>query len=210
MPTRDATADSFYRDMMVRGIPVIETSRISANFCTHAVLMDKALAAYHLARGLLLSGHSRLAVMEAPQSTILLDAIKPTIPRYNTTATIQHATPEQLGDLISQGVTASICDGTTRANQVRRRLDERLLFPGCGEMSLCAVGMMTADTCCNGYYIEPANHAATIAGLIRDLQPHRLSILWLNGVYIDRDTVSPPGTPPDMSTMLAPDSIGPA
>ena len=97
---------------MVRGVPVIETSRIPANFATHAVLMDKSLAAYHLARGLLLSGHSQLAIMEAPESTILLDAIKPTIPRYNA-ATIRHATPKpQLDDLISQGVTAAICDGT--------------------------------------------------------------------------------------------------
>lgn len=206
----DATPDSFYRDMMVRGIPVIETSRLATNFSTHAVLMDKSLAAYHLARGLLLTGHSQLAIMEAPDSTVLLDAMKPAISRYNTTAAIRHATPDELDELISQGITAAICDGTTRANQVRQRLEQRRLFPGCGEMSLCAIGMMTPDACCNGYYIDPATHAATIAGLVRDLQPHRLSILWLNGLYIDRGTISAPGTPPDMAALLAPDSASPA
>ena len=119
------------------------------------------------------------------------------------------ATPDQLDELISQGITATICDGSTRANQVRQRLEQRRLFPGCGEMSLCAVGMMTPDACCNGYYIDPATHAATIAGLVRDLQPHRLSILWLNGLYIDRGTISAPGTAPDMTAMLAPESVIP-
>ena len=202
----DATPDNFYRDMMVRGIPVIETTRLCAHFGTHAVLLDKALAAYHLARGLLLSGHSQVAIMEPADSNILLEAVKPTIPRYNTIATVRHATPDQLDELISHGITAAICDGNARANQVRQRLEQRRLFPGCGEMSLCATGVMAADTCCNGYYIEPATQAATIAGLVRDLQTHRLSILWLNGHYIDRGTVSAPGAPPDMATMLTPDS----
>lgn len=206
----DATPDSFYHDMMVRGIPVIETSRLPASFSTHAVLMDKSLAAYHLARGLLLSGHSHLAVMEAPGAGTLLDAIKPAVARYIKAATVCHATSEQLDELIAQGVTAAICDGTAAANQVRQRLEQRRLFPGCGEMSLCAIGAMSPDACCNGYYIDPTTHAATIAGLVRDLQPHRLSILWLNGLYIDRGTVSAPGSPPDMAAMLAPDIVDPS
>jgi DNA-binding transcriptional regulator YhcF (GntR family) len=202
----DATPDNFYREMMVRGIPVIETCRISPSFATHAALMDKSLAAYHLARGLLLTGHTHIAVMESPDSTALLDAVKPAIARYNTTATFLPAAPDQLDELISQGVTAAICDGNARAQQVRQLLEQRRLFPGCGEMSLCAIGTMAADTCCNGYYLEPATHATTVADLTRDLQPHRLSILWLNGVYIDRGTISTPGAPPAMADLLTPAS----
>lgn len=205
-----ATPDGFYHDMMVRGIPVIETSRLPAKFSTHAVLMDKSLAAYHLARGLLLSGHSQLAIMEAQGASTLFDAIKPALGRYSWNATICHATPEQLDELIAQGITATICDGTASANLVRQRLEQRRLFPGCGEMSLCAIGMMSADACCNGYYLDPTTHAATIAGLVRDLQPHRLSILWLNGLYIDRGTVSAPGAPPDMAAMLTPELADPS
>lgn len=205
-----ATPESFYREMMVRGIPVIETCRIPANFSTHAVLMDKSLAAYHLARGLLLSGHASIAVMEAPESTVLLEAVKPTIARYNTTASFRSATPEQLDQLIADGVTATICDGTARALLVRQLLEGRRLFPGCGEMSLCAIGTMTADACCNGYYLDPQMHATTVADLTREIQPHRLSILWLNGAYIDRGTVSAPGAPPAMADLLAPEvaSVG--
>ena len=202
------TPESFYREMMVRGIPVIETSRIPTSFSTHAVLMDKSLAAFHLGRGLLLSGHTQLASVEAPDSTIVLEALKLAIRRDAPTATVTPATPQQLDELIAQDITAAVCDGSARADQIRQLLEQRRLFPGCGEMSLCAIGTANPEICCNGYYIEPAAHASAVADLVRDLQPHRLSVLWLNGIYVDRGTVSSPGAPPEMATLLTPEPMG--
>lgn len=191
----EQTSEAVYRDLLLRGIPIIETLRPSRTYSTHGVLLDRSLAAFNLGRDLLLAGHTRLATVDARNSTTLFDATHWAIARYGASATVHAASLEHIHEVIAQGVTAILCDGAPAAARVRLAVeDSRPLLSFHDHISVVAVGMMTPTLPCSGYYLDPKRQASVVAETIRTLQPHRLSVLWLNGVFIDHGTLVAPST----------------
>lgn len=185
-----ATADSLYHSFAIRGVPVIETSRLPQRYSTHGALLDRHLAAFTLGRDLLLGGHSRLAALDVPGSTEILDGMWQASRRYNN-GVVETLTPEQIPAAVEDGTTAFICDGVDLASETLCRLDLLGIRPGHqSHISLCGIGTMGQDVCCTGYYIDPARHAAAVADVAGGLQPTRLSRVWLNGAYVERGTLT--------------------
>ena len=201
-----AMPDSFYHDLAIRGLPVLDTLRASGTYSTHGVLLDRSQGAFNLGRDLLFAGHKRLAAIDLRNSTTVFDALTWAVARYGAGATVHAATPEHLTDAIHQGVSAVVCDGVETAADAGQVLNDRrssLLLTG--SISLAAVGELSERVCCSGYYLDPVRQAQAIAGIMRDLQPHRLSVIWLSGTFIDRGTMRPMAAamPNRMAALLA-------
>jgi len=185
----NSSAD-LYRQLALRGIPVIETDHLPQHHSTHAALLDRHLAAFNLGRDLLLAGHSRLAALDMQGSTAVLNGLSQAARRYGN-GIVETLTPEQLGEALEDNTTAFICDGNDLAGQILCMLDTWGIRPGGrSSISLCAIGMMTQEICCSGYYIDPARQASAVAEVARSIQAHRNSILWLSGTYLDRGTMA--------------------
>lgn len=200
-----AMPDSFYHEMAIRGMPVVNTVRASGNYATHGVLLDRSQGGFSLGRDLLFGGHKRLAAVDAPNSTTVFDAMNWAVARYGSGATVHACTTDQLPDAIQQGASAVVCDGVDLAAEAQQVLDDRrltLLSPA--PISLAAVGELSERVSCSGYYLDPVRHAQTVASVMQSLQPHRLSVIWLSGTLVDRGTIRPQAAPmPQPSRMAA-------
>jgi hypothetical protein len=205
-----AMPDSFYHDLALRGLPVLDTVRASGVYSTHGVLLDRAQGAFNLGRDLLFAGHKRLAAIDLRNSTTVFDALTWAVARYGSGATVHAATTEHVADVIHQGVSGVVCDGVEAAGDASQTLNDRrssLLLSG--DISLAAVGELSERVCCSGYYLDPVRQAQVIAGVMQNLQPHRLSVIWLSGTFIDRGTMRPMAAaipmaaPNRMSALLA-------
>lgn len=184
--------DSFYHDLAIRGLPVLDAVRASGTYSTHGVLLDRAQGAFNLARDLLFAGHKRLAAIDLRNSTTVFDALTWAVARYGSGATVHAASAEHLTDAIHQGVSAVVCDGVDIAAGASLTLNDRRSSPLlAGNISLAAVGDLSERVCCSGYYLDPMRQTQAIAGVMQNLQPHRLSVIWLSGTFIDRGTMRP-------------------
>ncbi len=190
-----------YRNLMVRGIPVVETVRRNAEFSAHGVLFDRQFAGFSLARDLLLTGHVRLIAVENEGQSELSHALELASARYAPEAIMLSTTCEQVATLCDQRPSAIVCDGLDVASRARAELQSAGVEIG-KKISLCAIGSAAGDAFCTGYFLNPATHAAAIGRLIGDIQPHRLSVLWLNGRYIDRETTSAITLADDASSII--------
>ncbi len=191
-----AMPGSFYHDLAIRGLPVLDTARANGTYSTHGVLLDRAQGAFNLARDLLFAGHKRLAAIDLRNSTTVFDALTWAVARYGSGATVHAASAEHLTDAMHQGVWAVVCDGVDTAADASQTLNDRrssLLLAG--NISLAAVGELSERVCCSGYYLDPVRQAQAIAGVMQNLQPHRLSVIWLSGTFIDRGTMRPMAAP---------------
>lgn len=189
-----AMPDSFYHDLAIRGLPVLDTARASGTYSTHGVLLDRAQGAFNLGRDLLFAGHKRLATIDLRSSTTVFDALTWAVARYGSGATVHAASAEHLTDAIHQGVSAVVCDGVDTAADASQTLSDRRLLVT-GTISVAAVGDLSERVCCSGYYLDPVRQAQAIAGVMQNLQPHRLSVIWLSGTFVDRGTMRPMAAP---------------
>ena len=205
-----AMPDSFYHDLAIRGLPVLDTVRASGTYSTHGVLLDRSQGAFNLGRDLLFAGHKRLAAIDVGGRTTVFDALTWAVARYGSGASVLAARAEHLGDAIHQGVSAVVCDGVETAAEAGQILnDGRSSLLLAGNISLAAVGELSERVCCSGYYLDPVRQAQAIAGVMANLQAHRLSVIWLSGTFIDRGTmrpmagVMPAAIPNRMAALLA-------
>jgi DNA-binding LacI/PurR family transcriptional regulator len=192
-----ATPESFYRGLIVRGIPIVAACDNDRHYSTHAVLLDSALAAFSMARDLVLAGHRRLVAIDPRSSTRLCDAIRSAISRYGPQATVDSLSPNELRALPESGATAIIASSVDLALRVRAELNARgLQIPA--QVSLAAIGCAAPDVSITGYYVDWAQTASTIAQLLKEASPHRPAVLWLSPTFIDRGTTALPPRGPSV------------
>lgn len=190
-----AASQGLYHDLAIRGVPVIETRRALHHYSTHAVLLDRHLAAFCLGRDMLLAGHTRLAAVDVAGSTTVFAGLSQAAARYGN-GIVETLTPEQLHEAIDDDTTAFVCDGVELASHILCMLEGMGLRPGLhSPLTLGAMGTLGSDICCSGYYVDPARQATAIADLARTLQPHRPSMLWLTGTFVERGTLGVPRAP---------------
>jgi len=180
--------DSMLRDLMVRSISVLLVEREPGTYSTHAVLIDKSLAATMLARELVMAGHTRFAVVEPKGKLEVTHAIRSTADRYDIDAAVDTVDASFAGEAVQQGATAIICASEPSAREARQDIERRGIgFPG--RIALVAIGTADGDAVCSGYYVHPQQYAQTIVQLIQDRFTNRPTALWLSGAYVDAGTL---------------------
>jgi DNA-binding transcriptional regulator YhcF (GntR family) len=182
------TSDEFLRDLMVRNVPVVLVNREPGALSLHAVLVDVALGGARLAREMLLAGHRRLMTVEQRGSSVLTHAVRQVAARYATDAIVESCFPEEIRAIFGSGARGVICDSAQAGAAVRRAAAESgVQIPD--QISLAAAGSCREPVPCSGYFASVTELAAAIAGILRNAQPSRPAVLWLNGEWRDVGTI---------------------
>jgi hypothetical protein len=200
-----STPESFLRDLVVRGVPVVAVGREARTYSMHAVLVDAALGAARLTRELILAGHRRLAAVDDGGGATVVQAVRVAAERSAPDATVDACDPGEVAALVEHGVTAFVCGSPRAALRVGSQL-RRLGADVPGGVSLAAVGCRCGDadcdSCggcpCSGYYVDCAQIADAVAQLLADA-PARPATLWLAGQYVDRGTTGAGGFAPELT-----------
>ncbi len=187
------TPDTFLRDLVVRGMPVVAVNRELKTYSMPAVIIDTALCVSRLGRDLLLAGHRRLAAVEPPGTTSIAFGLRQAAARYVPESVIDSCSPAEIGTLIEHGVTGIVCGSTRAAQQVRAQL-ERLKLQVPERISLTAIGCLEAEAPCSGYYCTCRQIADAVVELLK-APTGRPSVIWLAGDFQDRGTIGPTGSP---------------
>lgn len=181
--------DAFLRDLTVRNMPVLLVNREPGSLSLHAVLVDVALGGARLAREMLLSGHRKLLAVERHGSAVLSHAVRQVTARYASEATVDTCAPDELPPMMDLQATGIICDSACAAAAVQEAVRSAgMQIPE--QFSLAAVGCGAAPFPASGYYVSPVELAGLIAGVLRDAQIARPTVLWLNGTWQDAGTIS--------------------
>jgi len=184
-----ATPESFLRDLLVRGMPVVAVNREPKTYSLHAVLVDVALGVTRLGRDLLLAGHRRLGAIEPRGMSAVSQSLRQAAARYAQDVIVEACDAAEVSSLVAGGITAFVCDSVTTAQRAGNLLRERNIdIPG--RVSLTAVGCMCPQAACTGYFVPCAQFAETVIGLLRETQA-RPTTLWLPGSWVDRGTLAP-------------------
>ena len=184
-----ATPDAFLRDLLVRNIPLVVVNHELKTYSVHAVQVDLTLGVSRLGRDLLLAGHRRLGALEAPGSTVVVQALRQSAARYAPDAVVEAAAPIEAEMLLDAGVTAFVCGSVKDAGQARSVLAARkVTVPQ--QVSVTAVGCACSAAGCSGHFVECERIADAVVGLLRDI-PTRPVTIWLPGEWIDRGTFAP-------------------
>lgn len=186
------TPDTFLRDLVVRGIPVVVVGREPRTYSVDSVMVDVVHGASRLARELHELGHTRFAAVEAPGHNALTDALRRALARH-AGVTVDTVSPSEAAVAVAGGVTALVCDGIEAAETARRSLNAAGIdFPG--RVSLTAVGVTTGEPTVTGCFVPLAEVADNVTRLLSDTTPRRPTTLWLAPLYVDRGTSTAPRT----------------
>jgi DNA-binding transcriptional regulator YhcF (GntR family) len=175
--------ESFYRDLLVRGIPVLLMDREPSGQKAHAVVLDYRHAASCLARDLFLAGHRRVLVVGAADSTV--QSVRMAAGRYSPHAAVQAAAIDDSGAILNSGSTAILCEGESAIRRVRELSGT---YPQLARTSISAVAVLSGDPICSGIFIQCAQLVDAGVELIRS-STHRPSVEWLTGTYCERGTI---------------------
>jgi hypothetical protein len=177
-------------DLQVRGIPLVDGCGIGGDYALHAVLFDRARAAFELTRRLLLAGHQHIAVTELPGGQTLQDAAALAATQFNSSAVVQACPESAAVNIAMEGATAWLCHSTGAARAVHSELAQGATLLLRDDFSITAIDeIVPSDAAFTGVYLDPLAHAREIASLIPMLQPHRRSILCLAGQFADLKTL---------------------
>jgi hypothetical protein len=191
-----ATPETFIRDLLVRGIPVVAVGQELRTYSVNAVMLDSMLGASYLTRELVLGGHRRFLAIEERTKMTFADLIRRSAARYCQDFSVDACSAADAAHACAYGVTACICDSVPAAQRTRQAL-ERAGIAVPQTISLAAVGWAARDYPCTGYYVDPRQQAAAVVEILASGQPNRPTTLWLSGNLIDRGTTGP------MSSLLA-------
>jgi DNA-binding transcriptional regulator YhcF (GntR family) len=185
------TPEPFIRDLLVRNIPVVTVGREPRTYSTSAVLVDRALGASHIARGLLLGGHRRLVAIEGRSQTLITETVRRMAPSYGADVSVDSCYPRDILVAVENGATACICDSLAAARETLSLLEQaQIEVPA--KISVAAIGCAD-DSPCTGYFVSSADEAAAVADLLRHGQTGRPTLLWLTGKMLDRGTTAQAG-----------------
>ena len=180
--------DEIIRNAIVRGLTVVRFGSEPTLLSTHAVLADTLLGAQCLAREMMLLGHRRFVTIDARQP-LAAEGVRIAALRYAPDSAVESGAVMQLEQFRLRGFTAVICNTRRSAIAAFAEL-KRLGVSIPGEVSLAAVGTGEGDWPCNGYFINAAQAAETIAELLRQPASQRPTTVWLTGQHQDLGTVS--------------------
>lgn len=177
--------DAFIKSLLVRGINVLLLGTEPQGVKVNAVLLDKAHAAWSLARGIFLAGHRRVIVVGGDAGVV--ESVKVAAARYAPDAHLETTTPDALAAMVANGETpAIICDGVDAA---RRVLADSAGNTALARASLAALGVLEGDAPCTGIYVDTAEIVETGLELVKGTANHRPTVIYLSGHYVQRDTV---------------------
>jgi hypothetical protein len=187
-----STPDEAIRKLLVRNMPLVVVDREPQGYSVDSVLVDISLGVSRMARDLLLAGHRRIGAIEPRDSDVVTKALRRTVERYGSEASVETASANEVASLVESGVTALICGSTSDAWRVRNTLDGMGgLVPR--RVSLTAVGYSSPEIPCSGYYVEAVKVADSVVNFLTD-PPLRPVTLWLAGTWLDRGTMVPIGS----------------
>ena len=196
----DDLTPAMQRDLMVRGIPLIQTIEAETDHSTHCVLFDEQLAAFNLGRDLLLTGHTRIHTHAA--SHAITRGLELAAKRYAPESRIVPL--DDVEDILTGRPAAIVCLGTDESRRLAAELQSRGADPNDGPVSLCTIGTEQAALPATGYYLSADDHACAIQCVIASLQPNRLSRIWHSGKFVDRGTTHAVALRDDEAAIAAP------
>jgi len=192
-----ATPETFIRDLLVRGIPVVAVGQERDRLClpqrtysVNGVMLDTMLGVSCLARELVLGGHRRFLAIEERTKITVAETIRRTASRYCYDYSIDACSAEDAAPAVEFGATACICDSVQAAERTMQAL-ERAGISVPQNLSVAAIGWSARDYPCTGYFVDPKQQAAAVAEILASGQPGRPTTLWLSGTLIDRGTTGP-------------------
>lgn len=177
------------RDLVVRNKNVLLIDRQLPQYTTHAVMINRPVAAVDLARRLVREGHTRLMIIDPHGPGEISQTVASAI-ACDGVSVKQGALDDIPNVVLQNGVTAFICSSSETA---RHAMDlcrnSSIRVPA--QVSVTAVGRKPAEPVCSGQYVTDAAMAEAISQLLRDATPHRPLSLWLSGEFVDVGTIAP-------------------
>jgi DNA-binding transcriptional regulator YhcF (GntR family) len=198
-----ATPETFVRDLLVRGIPVVAVGRELPTYSVNGVMLDATLGASHLTRQLVLDGHRRFLVVEERGKITLADAVRRSAWRYCQDYCVDACSAAEIAQAAEHGATACICDSVPSAERAMQALERAgICVPQ--NISVAAIGWTARDYPCTGYFVDPRQQAAAVAEILGNGHAGRPTTLWLSGKLIDRGTTVPITSHVADTAMIAP------
>ncbi|MGD0388095.1 MAG: GntR family transcriptional regulator [Tepidisphaeraceae bacterium] len=185
-----ATPETFIRNLLVRGIPVVTVGQELRTYSVNAVMLDTMLGASCLTRELVLGGHRRFLAVEERTKITVAETIRRTASRYCQDYSVDACSAADVAQAAEYGATACICDSVQAARRTMQTL-ERAGISVPQTISVAAIGWTAQDYPCTGYFADPKQQAAAVAEILTSGQPGRPATLWLSGNRIDRGTTGP-------------------
>ena len=185
-----ATPETFIRNLLVRGIPVVAVGHEPRTYSVNGVMLDTMLGASCLTRELVLGGHRRILAIEERTKITVAETIRRTASRYCQDYSVDACSAADAAQAVEFGATACICDSVQAAERTMQAL-ERAGISVPQNLSVAAIGYGARDYPCSGYFVDPKQQAAAVAEILASGQPGRPTTLWLSGVLIDRGTTGP-------------------
>lgn len=183
-----AISDDALRDLVVRGKVVVQLDRHGGSYATHAVVIDRLFAAADLARLLIRGGHTNLMLVGAERPTDLQRELPELLP---ATISVRAGTLDDLRSSIEHGVTGLICTSPETAGHAGA------VLAGLGinvpqQVSITAMGRINDEVAvpCSGQYVRVDAVVQAIRHLLSESAPHRPIALWLNGEFINQQTIA--------------------
>ena len=197
-----ATPETFIRDLLVRGIPVVAVGRELPTYSVNGVMLDAMLGASHLTRQLVLDGHRRFLVVEERGEITLADAVRRSARRYCQNFWVDTCSAAEVVQAAEYGATACICDSVPSAERTMQALERAgILVPQ--TISVAAIGWAAENYPCTGYFVDPQQQAAAVAEILASRQASRPTTLWLSGKLVDRGTTAPVAVGERSAAMIA-------
>lgn len=181
-----STPESFLRDLVIRGIPVVVMGREPRTYSLDSVLIDTFAGVQRLARELVQLGHRRFAAVEPVGHHEVALPLRQSLPQSMPMDVV--ASREVL-QAVSNGATALICDNPVSAGvAVRTLLEAGVAVPA--TVSVVTVGIATGDETCSGAYVSLADVVSQAVRLLEDRSPRRPATLWLAPSLSDLGTMA--------------------
>jgi DNA-binding transcriptional regulator YhcF (GntR family) len=204
-----ATPETFIRDLLVRGIPVVAVGHQPRTYSVNGVMLDTMLGASCLTRELVLGGHRRFLAIEERTKITFAETIRRTAWQYCQDYSVDACSAADVAQAAEYGATACICDSVQAAQRTMQVL-ERAGISVPQTISVAAIGWTAQDHPCTGYFADPKQPAAAVAEILTSGQPGRPTTLWLSGTLIDRGTTAPVTFHTAETPMSMPEGVKPA
>ena len=179
------------RDLVVRSKNVLLVDRQLPQYTTHAVMINRPIAAAELARRLVRQGHARLMVVDPHGPGEISETVRAAT-ACDGIAVFDGVLDDVVGAVqqASDPVTALICSSSETA---RHAIDlcREAGFDVPSHVTVVAIGCMPQPLVCSGQYVPHEMMADAIMQLLRDASPHRPISLWLSGDFVDAGTIAP-------------------
>jgi hypothetical protein len=184
-----STPDSFLRDLVVRGIPVVVIGREPRTYSLDCVLVDALHGVTRLTRDLVQRGHRQFVAVQRFGQSNVAETMRHAVSRPGSDCTVDTVAPTEVLAAVTAGATALVCDGSEVASSVLRKLqDAGIDVPG--KVSVVAVGVTRTgeEPVCTGCFVPLTEVVENAIRLLSDTQSRRPTTLWLAPVMVNRGT----------------------